>query len=246
MATFFDTYPFLKEIAQEKLPKHVLFIPDGNGRWAHAHKLPVTQGHKKGFQAAQRLLSALSEVPEVEVVTLWGFSADNWKRSQLEVAGLMYIFEQAVKKIRKEFRVSSRRFIHIGRKDRIPLSLAKLLEVVEQETENHTGQILCLAIDFGGEDQIVRMLTQMRKLSQEVVIDESLVWKLRDGKGRIPPADLLIRTSGEIRTSDVGWLNSAPTELYFYPKHFPDMTTEDLALALLDFSKRERRMGKRL
>lgn len=242
--TVFDTFPALSDIPSEKFPKHIFIIPDGNGRWAKEHNLPASIGHKKGYEAAEEILKSLSEIPAVKIVTMWGFSSDNWKRSDKEVNALMRLFEQVVKKAKKDFPKNNRRFVHLGRKDRIPSSLQRVIEEAEKLTKENTGQIFCLAIDFGGEDQIVRMLQEVQQFPT-MVIDKEVLWKLRDGHGEITPADLLIRTSGELRTSDVGWLNGAPTELYFIKKYFPDLTIADVVDAIINFSKRERRMGAR-
>ncbi|MDE2589562.1 MAG: di-trans,poly-cis-decaprenylcistransferase [Patescibacteria group bacterium] len=244
MATVFDKFPTLTDIPVEKFPKHIFIIPDGNGRWAHDRGLPASMGHKKGYEAAEKILKLLSEIPSIHVVTMWGFSADNWKRSSQEVGFLMKLFEQVVKKAKKEFLKNNRRFVHLGRKDRIPGSLRTMIEETETLTQENLGQIFCLAVDFGGEDQIIRMLEKVQQ-TPTMVIDTEVLWKLRDGHGVVPPADLLIRTSGEQRTSDVGWLNGAPTELFFIKKPFPDLTIVDVIDAILSFSKRERRMGAR-
>jgi undecaprenyl diphosphate synthase len=119
------------------------------------------------------------------------------------------------------------------------------MENAEKETKNNPGQIICVAVDFGGEDQELRIIDQARDLPKDREITKELLWQLRDAKGLIPPADLLIRASGEKRTSDIGWLNGAPTDLYFIEKFFPDVTTTDIVAALVDFSKRERRFGGR-
>jgi len=153
----------------------------------------------------------------------------------------MLIFKKAIETILG----TDRRFIHIGRKDRLPDQLKKFIQQAEEKTAQNQGQILCLAIDFGGEDQEIRLLEKARQLSTDMPITKETLWQLRDGGGLITPADLLIRTSGEKRTSDVGWLNSTPTELYFTDKYFPDMQTADVVAALVDFSKRERRFGGR-
>ncbi|HSW98043.1 MAG TPA: undecaprenyl diphosphate synthase family protein, partial [Candidatus Saccharimonadales bacterium] len=106
-------------------------------------------------------------------------------------------------------------------------------------------QIICIAVDFGGEDQELRVMEAARNLPKDTSVTKELLWKLRDAHGLIPPADLLIRTAGEKRTSDIGWVNGAPTELYFIEKFFPDVETQDIVDAIVDFSKRERRLGAR-
>jgi undecaprenyl diphosphate synthase len=243
--SIFSAFPVLLKIPKEKFPKHIFIIPDGNGRWAKAHNTFVTNGHKKGFQVAEKIIRDLSKIEAVRIVTLWGFAVDNWKRSEREINGLMLIFQQVVKKILKEFLKDNRRFMHIGRKNTMPKQLIDLLDKAETETKNNTGQILCLALDFGGEDQNIRMVEKARHISTNIPTTQELLWQLRDGEGVISPADLLIRTSGEYRTSDVGWLNGSSTELFFIDKLFPDITTGDIVDALVNFSQRERKFGGR-
>lgn len=240
----FEAFPALQTIPSEKFPRHIFIIPDGNGRWAKKHTRAVTEGHKKGMEVAEQIITSLRHIEQIRIVTLWGFSSDNWKREKREVGGLMHIFSKVVKRIYKEFPQKNTRFIHIGRKDRLPRSLQLLLSSTEKITEKNTGQIFCLALDFGGEDQTLRMLEKVQKIGNRKVTPEMAI-SFRDGKGVVPPADLLIRTSGEKRISDVGWLNGAPTELYFLGKLFPEMTIADIVDAIVDFSKRERRMGGR-
>src|SRR5579872_4283135 len=232
----------LEHVPQDKFPQHICIIPDGNGRWAKKHKKTITEGHKKGFDAAQKIVTMVSHIPQVKIVTIWGFSHDNWKRSPQEVAGLMQIFTYLVKTVLEKAKKNNVRFIHLGSKENIPVSLKRLLFFAEKLTKDNTGQVLVVAIDFSGEDQIVRMI-QKARLQKYMKITSETIWALRDGEGIIKSADLLIRTSGELRTSDIGWLNGAKTELYFTPKFFPDIQPMDIATAILDFSKRERRMG---
>lgn len=238
-------FPILTTIPSEKFPKHIFIIPDGNGRWAKAQGKFVAAGHKKGFDAAYEILQMLSGIDEVSVVTIWGFSADNWKRSEKEVAGLMLLFERVIQKTLKDLLKNNGRFIHLGRKDRIPKRLLNIIDDAEAQTKGNTGQIVCLAIDFGGEDQEARLLQQVRPLDQKTEITNDTLWQLRDGHGLVKSADLLIRTSGEKRLSDVGWINGAQTELYFLGKYFPDVTPGDIVEAIVDFSQRERRYGGR-
>ncbi len=238
-----EKYPALKKIPTDRFPRHIFIIPDGNGRWAKARGKFVTEGHKKGFEAAEKLLDDLSEVPQIKAVTLWGFAADNWKRSKKEVDGLMRIFSFLAKKTIKKIQNRNGRFIFLGRRDRIPKTLLQQFIDGVESTKNNTGQIVAIAIDFGGEDQNLRSLQAAQVY--KVNITEEILWDLRDGHGIIKAADLLIRTSGEKRTSDVGWLNGISTELYFTDKLFPDITTQDIVDAIVDFSKRERRFGGR-
>lgn len=244
-AALIKQFPDLTTIPESRFPSHIFIIPDGNGRWAKQHGKFVTEGHKKGFDAAYKILTMLGSIKEIHTVTLWGFSADNWKRSEREIHGLMLLFQQIIKRTLKDLQKRNGRFIHLGRKDRLPQTLVKVIADAEAATATNTGQIVCLAIDFGGEDQEQRMLAKAITKRLVLPIDEDTVWQLRDTGGLIRSADLIIRTSGEIRISDIGWINGAQTELYFTPKYFPDVTVEDIITALVDFSKRERRFGGR-
>jgi undecaprenyl diphosphate synthase len=239
----FDRFPQLKGIPAERFPKHVLIIPDGNGRWAkRINSIPII-GHRQGFKVLKEVLENLQELP-INIVTIWGFAADNWKRSKEEVAELMKLFEDGLNDIVPDLLKNKSKFIHLGRKDRIPFSLQTAIAKAEKATKNNKGKILCLAIDFGGEDQELRVMEAIRKLSKNITIDLDLVKKLRDGQGEIPAADLIIRTSGENRTSDIGWLGTN-SEFYSITKLLPDAGIEDFVKGIIDYTGRERRFGAR-
>lgn len=243
--TLFEEYPKLQTISKDSFPTHVAIIPDGNGRWAQQENKFVLHGHKKGAEQIKTILRDLSQIEAIKIVTLWGFSADNWKRSEKEVKGLLFLIQKQIEMTIAELKERNGRFVHLGRKDRIPSSLLKIMDSAEKDTASNPGQIICVAVDFGGEDQELRLLEAAKNLEKNTVITNELLWQLRDAHGLIPPADLLIRTAGEKRTSDIGWINGAPTELYFIEKFFPDVTTSDIVEAIIDFSKRERRLGAR-
>lgn len=240
----FATFPQLKEIKKEKFPYHLLIIPDGNGRWAKDKRSPIIAGHKKGYGVLEKILETLEDLP-VQIVTVWGFAADNWKRSKEEVGGLMDLFEKGIKDLLPKLLKKNGRFIHLGRKDRIPSSLKKTIEKSENLTKENKGKIICIAIDFGGEDQELRLMRKVQDLPKNTNITSYLLKTLRDGSGKIPPADLIIRTSGENRTSDLGWL-LVNSEFYSIKKLLPETSTQDFVDAVVDFSKRERRFGGRL
>ena len=243
MSTILEKFPELKKIPAEKFPNHLLIIPDGNGRWAKKiNSVPII-GHRQGFNVLKTILKNLQELP-INIVTIWGFAADNWKRSEKEVKGLMKLFEEGLKSVLPDLAKNNSRFIHLGRKDRIPYFLKQVIEKVEKTTKNNQGKILCLAIDFGGEDQELRIMKAIQRLPKSTNLSLEVLKKLRDGDGEIPPADLIIRTSGEQRTSDIGWLG-VNAEFYSISKLLPDASLEDFAKAIIDYSKRERRFGGR-
>lgn len=240
--SIWERFPQLKEIPQGGFPNHVLIIPDGNRRFAKASLKNILFGHQQGMETVVNILRDVRKLP-ISIVTLWAFSADNWKRPPEEVNGLMLLLEEGLKARADELMKNNVHMIHLGRKDRITEGLRSAIEDTETRTANNTGQKLCLAIDFGGKDQERRMLEAARRIPPEVSLTDGLIEQMRDGKGIIPSADLLVRTA-ERRTSDIGWLNGAQTELYFIDgKLFPEITTTDIVDAIIYFSSRQRRLG---
>lgn len=239
----FEQFPVLKSIPKENFPNFIFIIPDGNRRYAKEREKSVLWGHKKGFDVIIQILRSMRPLP-VKVVGFWGFSSDNWKRNEQEIKGLMGIFELMLTKYLGELMENNSRFIHLGRKDRLPQRLVKKIKEVEEKTSKNTGQIVCAALDFGGEDQMIRMINKAKGLDKNIEMTPELLHSLRDGNGVIPSADLVMRTS-EIRTSDLGWINGKNTILYFMPeKYFPQMNEEDIVKAIEFFYHTERRQGK--
>ncbi len=256
-ANVFDRNPALKEIPRERFPHHVFIIPDGNRRSAALQGLPPMEGHQAGLRKTLELLRIMHELP-VDIITLWGFSADNKGRSAEEQGWLMNLFDTNIPLNMNELIGHNARFVHLGDKETLPPSLARTLRGAEEQTKDNTGQIVCVAINFGGEDHEQRLiqkaviqatqtaLTNPQMTSTEIasLFDREKIISLRDTAGLIPPADLIIRTS-ERRTSDVGWLNGAGTELFFLPdKFFPQLNEADIAEAMVYFSTRNIRRGK--
>ncbi len=240
----YKQFPQLSKISDDKFPKHLLIIPDGNGRWAKKiHKMPAF-GHKTGFKVIQKAIRELQDLP-IGIITVWAFSADNWKRESDEVNALMRIFDAGLKEAEKDLMGKNVRFVYLGRRDRIPAFLRKTVEDIEKKTKDFGPKIFCIALDFSGQDQEIRMMQKIQGLPPETEINVDLIEKLRDAGGGITPAYLIVRTSGEQRTSDLGWL-STNSEFYSIQKLLPETKTSDFVDALIDYSKRERRFGARL
>lgn len=247
--SIWERYPALSEIPKKRFPNHLLIIPDGNRRFAKTQGILPIEGHKLGLEVMIEILRDMHELP-ISFITLWAFSSDNWKRPQEEVSGLMTLLTEGIRAHIGELHEKKARFVHLGRKDRITEELRITIEEAEKITMENAGQTVCVAIDFGGSDQETRIAQRIfDDISYGFIrgkndITQDYLESLRDGNGQIPPADLLIRSSGEQRTSDIGWLNGAQTELYFInEKLFPQVSTDDIVDALLDFSKRQRRFG---
>jgi len=249
--SIWERFPELGEIPRNKFPNHLLIIPDGNQRWAdrQSPQQPTIFGHENGAKVLKGVLRDLRELP-IRIVTVWGLSADNiQKRSVEEVKGITSVIASTIDEILPELLQNKTRLIHLGRKDRIPDTLRLTIENAEERTKDCGDKIFCVAIDFGGEDQTMRMIKKVLEMAKEGKIEDKditdkFVESLRDGGGRIPPADVVIRTSGELRGSDLGWLG-VNSEYCPIQELLPDTTTKDFVDALFEFSKRERRFGGR-
>jgi len=227
-----------------KVPNHLAIIPDGNRRWARARGKHTLQGHKAGFDQAIKLAKAAREWG-VHTVTLWGFSTENWDRSEEEINYLMKLYVRLLGKYLKEAHESHVRLIHLGRKDRLPDFLLKKIHEAEQQTKKYNKYVANLAIDYGGHDDIIRAVRNMvRDGVKASDIDKSLFEKYLDTSGQpYPYVDLLIRTSGEQRTSGLLLWQMEYAEMYWLQDHFPDFTVDKLRDAILDYSRRRRRFG---
>lgn len=239
----YEEYPKLKEIPDDKFPGHVLIIPDGNGRYAKKLNKVPAYGHKIGFKVIKNAVRKLQDLP-INIITMWAFSSDNWKRNSAEIEALMKIINLGIKEASAELLEKKIRFVCIGRRDRIPEFLKKTIEETERKTKKLGPKIFCVAIDFSGQDQEIRMMKKIQKLPKDTFIDIELIKKLRDSESLVSPADLIVRTSGEQRTSDLGWL-SVNSEFYSIKKMLPEAKISDFINALIDYSNRDRRFGSR-
>lgn len=258
-----DQYNALKNhfvSKKESIPQHVVIIPDGNRRWAQEHKLNVWKGHEKGKELAQDLLRYLRK-RGVGYVTMWGFSTENWKRPQVEVTFLMDLFEQLLDEFLQKVDNEKFRFIHFGRKDRLPESMLTKINELEEQTNNYTDFNVGLALDYGGRDEILRAINTLLESSYSEhsschperrpkvgaqgsqVLTEQDFSQLLDTRD-FPDPDLIIRTSGEQRLSGIMPWQSVYAEVNFYHKNFPELTIEDLRLILAEYAQRKRRFGK--
>lgn len=227
-----------------KVPNHIAIIPDGNRRWARSKGLHTLEGHRRGFDRAVELAKAARELG-VHTVTLWGFSTENWDRSKDEIDYLMRLYSKLLKDYLKDAHKDKVKMVHLGRKDRLPESLIKELDNAEVETKNYDKYIANIAIDYGGQDELVRIT---KKLIDDGVkssdIDQKTFYKYSDLHDQpYPNVDLMIRSSGEQRTSGFLLWHSAYSEFYWENDHFPDFTPVKLKEAILDYSRRRRRFG---
>ena len=227
------------------IPNHIAIIPDGNRRWAKEHNLPSLAGHKKGFEVAVKIGRKIRSIG-VNTLTMWAFSTENWNRTIDEVSYLMRMYEIFVEKNLKEALKEKIRIIHIGRKDRIPKSLLDKIKRSEEKTKNFKNYVLNIALDYGGRDEIIRAVKKLSNVKGQLlnVSEENFGQFLDTADQPHPNPDLIIRTSGEMRTSGLMIWQAAYAEYVFLNKHFPDVNDKDIELAIEEYSERQRRFGK--
>ena len=227
-----------------KVPDHIAIIPDGNRRWARARGKHTLEGHRRGFERAVELAKSARELG-VHTVTLWGFSTENWDRTKEEISYLMKLYVKLLNDYIKEAHKDEVKIVHLGRKDRIPGFLLDRIKEAENETRHYKKYIANIAIDHGGHDDIIRAVKRMVEDGVSVSsIDKGLFEKYLDTHGQpYPYVDLMIRTSGEQRTSGFLLWQSEYAEVYWEDVHFPDFTPSRLREAVLDYSRRRRRYG---
>lgn len=227
----------------EKIPNHVAIIMDGNGRWAAARGLPRLEGHRAGTENLRRVIRACVEF-NVKYLTIYAFSTENWGRPQEEVDGLMMILENVIDKELDELNQEGVQLHHIGRLERLnPRLQEKVLRSIEI-TKNNQKLILCIAWNYGGRDEIICAFQRMMADGVEPnEIDDELVHQYLFTAG-IPDPDLIVRTSGEMRTSNFLIWQAAYAEWYVTPTLWPDFNREEFYKALVSYSKRDRRFGR--
>lgn len=224
------------------LPRHVAFILDGNGRWAAQRGLTRLEGHRAGVKNIRPIIRCLGK-HGVDYVTLYAFSTENWSRPEDEVNGIFNILEEVIGRETRELHKKGVKIRHIGRLKGLPEGVQKSVNEAVRLTENNTGMTLGIALNYGGRAEIldaVRHITAEKVLPED--IDERVFNKYLYTAG-FPDVDLMIRTSGEMRTSNFLIWQSAYSEYYFTPVLWPDFNEEELEKALLAYSQRQRRFG---
>jgi undecaprenyl diphosphate synthase len=224
-----------------KIPTHVAFIMDGNGRWAKQRGKPRIYGHMEGANAVERVVEAAKEFG-IKYLTFYAFSTENWKRPEEEVAFLMELLREYLKSKLNKFLEEDIRVSFIGRRDRIPKETLEWMEKTEKETENCKSIWVFVAVDYGGRDEIVRAVNKILQAGYKE-INEELIRKFLDLPAEVPDPDLLIRTANERRISNFLLWYLSYTELYFTPVLWPNFNKEHLWEAIKDYSKRVRKFG---
>jgi undecaprenyl diphosphate synthase len=228
------------------VPSHVAIIMDGNGRWAKNRGLPRIEGHRRGVETVRTTTFAARDLG-VKMLTLYAFSFENWKRPPEEVSALMGLLEFYLKQELATFVRDRVRLRTIGRTDELPAGVQKLLRATIEETKQFTDYTLVLALNYGARTEVV---DAARAYAAAVAAGKE---KLNDGSwstfsrylyaADMPDPDLVIRTSGETRISNFLLMQAAYAEFVFTPVLWPDFTKADLAAAIADYNRRERRFG---
>jgi undecaprenyl diphosphate synthase len=220
---------------------HVAIVMDGNGRWAEARGLPRLAGHRRGADAVRRVVEAAPDLG-IGTLTLFAFSADNWRRPAEEVNGLMALFHRYLARQAKALAASGVRLTVIGRRDRLPRRVSAAIVAAERATAAGCRLLLRLAVDYSARDAILAAAPR----AGAVPTRETFARSLGEAYGTREPSadvDLLVRTGGEMRLSDFLLWEAAYAELSFTRLMWPDFTAADLEAALRDFQGRERRFG---
>jgi undecaprenyl diphosphate synthase len=226
------------------IPSHIAIIMDGNGRWAEKRHLPRMAGHRAGTENLRNIIRACVEF-DVKYLTVYAFSTENWKRPQDEVEGLMHILADVLEKEIGELHKQGVCLRHIGRMEKLDPKIQKKINAAIKLTEDNDRLFMNIAWNYGSRDEIIYAVQQIvaQKLDPKS-IDEKVVNRFLF-TNHSPDPDLVIRTSGEMRTSNFLLWQSAYSEWYFTPILWPDFNREELMKAIIDFGKRERRFGGR-
>jgi len=220
--------------------RHVAIIMDGNGRWAKQRHLPRAMGHQRGVDAVRTLVRAARQMG-LEVLTLYAFSTENWRRSEDEVSTLMGLLKRYIQADLDEFVANNVRLKIIGEYRALASDIVELLDHALERTAQNDGTTLVVALNYGSQDEIARAAA--KAAAKGPITPETIEAEL-DTAG-LPPLDLLIRTSGEVRLSNFLLWQAAYAEMIFTDVLWPDFTPDHLRAALEEFFKRERRYGGR-
>lgn len=236
----------LEKVDFKRMPRHVAVIMDGNGRWAKSRHLPRVEGHRSGIAAVREIVETSARL-EMGVMTLYAFSVENWKRPRFEVATLMMLLKEYLRKELPTLMDNNIRFVPIGRIEGLDPSVQRELHYAQEQTERNTGLLFQIALNYGGRAEIVdtvnRIMTTLReKEMNDAVIDEAF-FADHLYTANVDDPDLLIRTSGELRVSNFLLWQIAYAEIHVTKVLWPDFRRRHLFEAIIDFQSRDRRYG---
>lgn len=230
------------------MPRHIAIIMDGNRRWAKEHKLDGSFGHKKGAEVLETVAKYCNKIG-LEALTVYAFSTENWKRTKEEVRAILLLLNMYLDKFLRTADLENIKLRVIGDRDKnMPEEIKAKMIKMEEKTKNNTGLKFNIAFNYGGRDEIVKATQKIAeqvkegKLKIEDITENTISNNLYTAG--LPDPDLLIRTSGELRTSNFLPWQITYSEFMFLDKYWPDFTTEDIDIAINEYSKRHRRVGE--
>lgn len=231
---------------ENNLPKHIAIIMDGNRRWAKAHKMPVKLGHKKGAEAIEKVVKYANKIG-IKYMTAYAFSTENWKRSEEEVSALMSLLRYYLDDYSERADMENIKVTIIGEREGLNSKLQASIERVMKKTENNTGINFIICLNYGGRLEITRAV---QKIAQEVKDGLINISDINEDTisnhlytANVPDPDLMIRTSGELRTSNFLPWQLVYTEFLFVDKYWPDFNESDLDEAIKVYQTRNRKFG---
>ena len=231
---------------KENMPKHIAIIMDGNRRWARQHGLEPKQGHKEGAKTLEKIVRYAKKIG-IKYITVYAFSTENWKRTEEEVGALMKLLQNYLDDYSKRADTENTKIVILGDITKLSPGMQKSINACMQRTKDNDGITFNIALNYGGRDEIINAVKQISeevkdgKINKED-ITEQLISNHLYTKGQ-PDPDLLIRTSGELRTSNFLPWQLVYSEFVFVEKNWPDFNENDLDLAIEEFKRRNRKFG---
>lgn len=224
------------------VPKHVGYILDGNRRWAKMHGLPTYEGHLAGYNALKEVVEATAEAG-VEYISFYTFSTQNWNRAESEVRGIMRLIRRLFKTDIKQLVKDGYKLVVLGSRENLPDDICEMMDKAEALSANSTRATLVMCFNYGGQEEIVRAAQRLveQKIDAADITLESFAKALDHPD--VPPCDLIVRTSGELRLSDFMLWRAAYSEFLFLDKFWPEMTKDDVTAIIEEYSRRGRRFG---
>lgn len=241
-----DSKLTIEKINTRNMPKHIAIIMDGNGRWAKNKGLPRIAGHWAGAEALRDIISTCCKL-NIQVLSVFAFSSENWKRPVQEVNAIMNLLLYYLKKEVDSLHKNNVRINVSGDWEELPQRIVEQIKKSLQQTQTNTGLVLNIVLNYGSRKEI---LTACKKLCKDVLDEKINIDNINESifedylyTRNLPDPDLLIRPSGELRISNFLLWQIAYTELWFTKVYWPEFKSEDLLQAIYDFQKRERRYG---
>lgn len=235
------------DAGRERLPRHIAIIMDGNGRWARSKGLPRIKGHQRGVDTLREIVTECARLDGVEFLTVYAFSSENWKRPRMEVSFLMGLLKRFCRRELKIMMENGVRFTTIGVISGLPPDVQEALRRTSQATRGNNRLTLCLALNYGSRDEMVRACREVARQTAEgglrarAITEETISANLDTSD--MPDPDLIIRTAGEMRLSNFLLWQASYAELHFTQVLWPDFHKEHLHEAIKDYARRVRKFG---